>query len=91
MELTHSYRYHSALMIEAQQRLVLYYMDALMRKYVLLYRLCGYCVITTVINRRMVFKNEKERQKGAEQIKKEAKHISSFFARLSHATNPKVL
>jgi len=39
----------------------------------------------------MVFKNEKERQKGGEQIKKDAKHISSFFARLSHATNPKVI
>ena len=41
-------------------------------------------------NRRMVFKNEKERQRGAEQIKKESKDIGSFFARLSHATNPKV-
>ncbi|XP_065898637.1 exocyst complex component 3-like [Dysidea avara] len=63
-------KHHSALMIEAQQRLVMYYIDSLMRK-------------------RIVFKNEKERQKGGEQIKKDAKHISSFFARLSHATNPK--
>lgn len=62
--------YRSNLMVEAQQKLVLYYMDSLLKK-------------------RMVFKNEKERQRGAEQIKKESKDIGSFFARLSHATNPK--
>ena len=84
-----TFRHHSALMIEAQQRLVMYYIDSLMRKYV-----CNHQENVSLLwwyFRRIVFKNEKERQKGGEQIKKDAKHISSFFARLSHATNPKVI
>ena len=92
------YRYRSALMIEAQQKLVLYYMDSLMRKLVHAHTMatCGGVLSLLwysyyVLCRRMVFKSDKERQKGAELIKKEAKDISSFFARLSHATNPKVL
>ena len=38
----------------------------------------------------MVFKKDKEREKGTMLIKEDAKRISTFFLRLSHATNPKV-
>lgn len=38
----------------------------------------------------MVFKKDKDREKGAKLIQDEAKKISAMFLRLSHATNPKV-
>ena len=38
----------------------------------------------------MVFKKDKERSTAAQLVRDEAKKISNFFLRLSHATNPKV-
>ena len=38
----------------------------------------------------MVFKKDKDREKGAQLIRDEAKKISTMFLRLSHATSPKV-
>ena len=41
-------------------------------------------------HRRMVFKKDKDREKGAQLIRDETKKISTMLLRLSHATNPKV-
>ena len=37
-----------------------------------------------------MFKKDKDREKGAQLIREEAKKISTTFLRLSHATSPKV-
>ena len=37
-----------------------------------------------------MFKKDKDREKGAQLIRDEAKKISTMFLRLSHATSPKV-
>ena len=37
-----------------------------------------------------MFKKDKDREKGAQLIRDEAKKISAMFLRLSHATSPKV-
>ena len=38
----------------------------------------------------MVLKKDKDREKGAQLIRDEAKKISTMLLRLSHATSPKV-
>lgn len=38
----------------------------------------------------MVFKKDKDREKGAQLIRDEAQKINNLFLRLSHATTPKV-
>ena len=86
-------RYHSYIVVEAQHKVMLSYMKAMMQKYDTVQLdikiiLCQWCHCFET--RRMVFKKDKEREKAAKMIRDEAKKMSTLFLRLSHATNPKV-